>query len=154
MTTRTATLVEFLTARLDEDEAAAQAAADPPWTAEIMSHVDAGSVTHQTWEVGRNINFDYLGDDHEIVSYGTRDEGDGQSEANARHIARHDPARVLAEVDAKRRIVADYERGLGRRRDHPGDAASAGALLALHAVARLLALPYTDHPDYDEAWRP
>jgi hypothetical protein len=152
MTTRTATLVEFLMARLDEDEAAARAAASPPWEVEIMSHVKDASVTHQTWEVGRNINFGYLGDDHEIVSYGTRDEGDGRSEANARHIARHDPARVLAEVDAKRRIVERFE--LRDREFDLADPTSMALAASMHEALVLLALPYADHPDYDEAWRP
>ncbi len=58
-------------------------------------------------------------------------------------------AHVLAECEAKRRIVEVWERGwqmfddVGirsrqRERDH---------------VLRLLALPYADHPDYDDAWR-
>jgi hypothetical protein len=111
------TLTEFLTARFDEDEAAARALDwMPRWV---------------------------MADDLPNAQPGVVD-----------HIVRHDPARVLAEVDAKRQIVTEYERGLGRRRDHPGDPASAGALLALHAIAHLLALPYADHPDYDEVWRP
>ena len=43
-----------------------------------------------------------------------------------------------AEVDAKRRIIAE---------DWPGDPCS-------RYILCLLALPYADHPDYDEAWRP
>lgn len=57
------------------------------------------------------------------------------------HIARHDPARVLAECEAKRRILnlCDFEPDC--------DA-------AVLKVARVLAAVYADHPDYDEAWRP
>jgi hypothetical protein len=74
---------------------------------------------------------------------------------DAEHIARHDPARVLAEVNAKRRIldeivpkVESYWGAVnsewGCEYDDPdGD-----------DVLRLLALPYADHPDYDPAWRP
>jgi hypothetical protein len=64
------------------------------------------------------------------------------------HIARHDPARVLAEVEAKRRIVemgASYVPEL----EH-GD----NGEWALDATLRLLALPYADHPDYRQEWRP
>ena len=52
------------------------------------------------------------------------------------------PARVLAECEAKRRIVehCDFDH-LARS---PGDP----------YVLRLLALPYADHPDYREEWRP
>lgn len=36
----------------------------------------------------------------------------------------------------------------------PGDDWSSGAESAHDDVLRLLALPYADHPDYREAWRP
>jgi hypothetical protein len=74
--------------------------------------------------------------------------------AAAGHIIRHDPARVLAEVAAKRRILDEYERAFERRRAHPDDMASAGALLALHGAVKLLALPFADRPGFREEWRP
>jgi len=53
-------------------------------------------------------------------------------------------AHVLADCDAKRRIIAaDW------RADDSGE-----ATLIRQDVLRLLALPYADHPDYDETWRP
>lgn len=59
------------------------------------------------------------------------------------------PARVLAECEAERRIIdaarAKYEDSL-----QGGDDTTSLAEEVLHA----LALPYSDHPDYDEAWRP
>ena len=63
------------------------------------------------------------------------------------HFARHDPARVLAECEAKRRIVADCR--------HIQEATSWG-LLERHAewTVRVLALPHADHPDYRDEWRP
>ncbi|MEV7962397.1 DUF6221 family protein [Oerskovia paurometabola] len=58
-------------------------------------------------------------------------------------------ARVLAECEAERRIVdaarAEYEDSL-----QSGDDTTSLAKEVLHA----LALPHSDHPDYDEAWRP
>jgi hypothetical protein len=52
------------------------------------------------------------------------------------HIARHDPARVLADVEAKRRIVEwDAEQPVDR------------------GVLNILASVYADHPDYREEWR-
>lgn len=54
------------------------------------------------------------------------------------------PERVLAECDAKRRIVA---------RKPPLRAPDDVRDVWWDLVA-LLALPYADHPDYDEAWRP
>ena len=74
----------------------------------------------------------------------------------ATHIARHDPARVLAEVDAKRRILAD----LTTRRLDPSEpdggweAADAETDGMASSVVRLLALPYADRPGYREEWRP
>lgn len=57
----------------------------------------------------------------------------------AAHVVRQGPARVLAECAAKRTLVAAYD-------DQPEDGTIA-AVLALAAV-------WSDHPDYDEAWRP
>ena len=54
-----------------------------------------------------------------------------------------DPARVLAECEAKRRIV-----------DWRAETADREAQDVLDDVLQYLALPYADHPDYDEAWRP
>lgn len=57
------------------------------------------------------------------------------------------PARVLAECEAKRRVVercaalADIQ-VRRQTRELAGD------------TLRALALPYADHSDYDEAWRP
>jgi hypothetical protein len=70
------------------------------------------------------------------------------------HMARHDPARVLREIDSKRKLLERYERAMENRRAHPKDLASAGALLALHGAVELLALPYADRPGYREGWAP
>lgn len=81
----------------------------------------------------------------------------GQDElpaAAAGHIARHDPARVLAEVDAKRRILDEYGKALDRRKRHPDDLASAGALLTIVHVVKLHALPYAEREGYRDDWRP
>lgn len=57
--------------------------------------------------------------------------------------------RELAECEAKHRIVGscspDYQDSL-----ESGDDTTPLAV----EVLRALALPYADHPDYDEAWRP
>ena len=57
------------------------------------------------------------------------------------HYSRHDPDRVLAECEAKRRIVSLL-----------------GALhvqmpASVEVGLSALALPYADHPEFDEAWR-
>ena len=66
-----------------------------------------------------------------------------------------DPARVLAEVDAKRRII---EWHTGQRDDKtpwgkPVVICYCGYDLPCSTL-RLLALPYADHPDYQDEWRP
>lgn len=69
------------------------------------------------------------------------------------HIVRWDPARVLAECEAKRRIVEEHgAKGELHRycqtcggTDYPVDWPC--------DTLRLLALPYASHPDYDPAWQ-
>ena len=80
----------------------------------------------------------------------------------AQHAARFDPARVLAECAAKRRIILACRESrpdlsfLGTR--PPGMADFPLAPHDQHALAALtlavLALPYADHHDYRPAWRP
>jgi hypothetical protein len=71
---------------------------------------------------------------------------------SALHVVRHDPARVLREVEAKRRIVEAYnEANEGK---YAGLTYEQGRLDSLELALRLLALPYADHPSYDESWRP
>lgn len=65
------------------------------------------------------------------------------AEADRDHIARQDPGRALAEVDAKRRIVDLAE----RQAEMSWDVAD--------TIVRWLAYPYADRPGYrDEEWRP
>lgn len=99
--------------------------------------------------------------------YGVRDWADDGDPVNA-HIARHDPTRVLREVEAKRRILEQYEASLEQSKRFRQRAASGVEsdaqklqrstesirLLVLLGVVRLLALPYADHPDYREDLRP
>ncbi|WP_329474279.1 DUF6221 family protein (plasmid) [Streptomyces sp. NBC_01723] len=91
-----------------------------------------------------------------------RDEG-MLSEQRARHVALHDPARVLREIDVKRQIVRqafehaatiDGEWGCC----HDAEAIEAGYCEEQRPndlrLLRLLALPYADRAGYREEWRP
>jgi hypothetical protein len=78
------------------------------------------------------------------------------------HIARHDPARVLREVTAMRAIVEFYVEPPGGLRSGsaaPSTAAEAEiakaprVLTAIEAIAFDIAAVWSDHPDYDPAWR-
>jgi hypothetical protein len=132
-------LVQFLRARLDEDEQAARALVDDrrPGRTERWEFCDDGAIRDTGAHRSLRVKFTWP--------------------QEAAHIARHDPARVLAEVEAKRRILVDVlptmqadeiriagEWGVG---SEPVREASDDLL-------SLLALPYASHPDYREEWRP
>lgn len=71
----------------------------------------------------------------------------------AGHIARWDPARVLAEVEAKRRILDRYEEAVTWYSENRS--APAGEVHGLWTAIKLLAVPYAaDHAGFDESWRP
>lgn len=59
------------------------------------------------------------------------------------------PARVLREVESKRLFLADHE-GVHRCDwgEHRGD-----EVLGWCTTLKRLALPYADHPEYNESWR-
>ncbi len=118
------TLVEFLLARIAEDEEVARAC-DP------LMH----------WPK----NADELPVDADVPV----------ARASLLHSRRWDPARVLVECDAKRQIVALEAEWL-----EVMSATLAKLRRALPSVRSdsltlsLLALPYADHPDYQQEWRP
>lgn len=135
--------VEFLRARLDEDEAVARAAlpsdvrrrwfagdedADVPG---IPGHREVYVYEAQDWPLMEALNGSLM-----------------ERRAQVEHIARWDPARVLAEVEAKRRVldlcaaIADTE--IGRVGVESHDLA--------FGILDVLAQPYADHPDFDPMW--
>ena len=59
------------------------------------------------------------------------------------HIARHDPARIVRDVEAKRRILDGVP-----CTDYLGDAS------VCRRTLKLLALPYADRPGFRDEWRP
>jgi len=133
------TITEFLQARLDETEAAAKAATevDGQW---FTPGPGAGE-----WAVRQNKAI--VDCPAGIVVF---DEGCPTDE-QAAHIALHDPARVLREVEAGRKILAEHVpvRHQGRLMCATCLAACTfwpcPTLLALAAVHR-------DHPDWREDW--
>lgn len=131
-------LVEFLRARLDEDEQAARAATAGPW------YVDDIDQELRTADV-------YAADGRVTSAYTEP----CCSVEDATHMARHDPARVLVEVEAKRRLLRshyDYQGYCPRCHDWQNKPVEREAYPC--EVVRLLALPYADHPDYRQEWRP
>lgn len=75
------------------------------------------------------------------------------------YVARHDPARVLREVESKRRII-ELHRSVRVRSTGSAGGTIEDCQMCDHFPAqypcltlRLLALPYADHSDYREEWR-
>ncbi|MFB4276051.1 DUF6221 family protein [Nonomuraea sp. MTCD27] len=125
-------LVAFLNARLSEDAALARAVDDrsEPWDGQWTADESGNAL--------RTVNGHVLvyGHNHPLKP-GLVD-----------HMARHDPARVLREVDAKRLILAEHEPVF------EGAECPACVYRSPCTTLSLLALPYDDHTDYREEWRP
>lgn len=68
-----------------------------------------------------------------------------------RLVVAHGPHRVLAECEAKRRIVGALAQVVGREHD---SLEAMAALAACRYSLRQLAQPYAGHPDYREEWKP
>ncbi len=113
-------LIEFLFARLDEDEAAALAATyeRPVWRFDI----------------------------HGVHQRGGLKIAEPHSWYIADHISRHDPARVLREVAAKRAMLAELTRWPFDYRPECDD--------TTRQFVRLLGSAWSDHPDYLDEWKP
>ncbi len=128
-------LITFLRARLDEDERTARKAFARPW----IRHENVAGV--------------HAGDAGEGLPFGTaiadcRRVRDGYGVPNADHIARYDPARVLAEVEAKRQIVDEYEKVAWVMIPWAIERAT-----ALQVALKALTAAYADHPEYLKEWR-
>ncbi|HEX6471142.1 MAG TPA: DUF6221 family protein [Streptosporangiaceae bacterium] len=141
----TADLVAFIRARLDEDEAIATAAAEQhqgsaTWRADLMVDHIHGEGASMTLDLGRTVVDDTLNVEPGEI---------GLTHSEIRHIALHDPAPVLRQVEAMRRVVDACEPD-HRDAMESGDDSTALATDAL----RLLASIWSDHPDYRAEWRP
>lgn len=134
-------LVQWLRAQLDEDERIARAVEDrsAPWDGQWMA--DGNSAV-------RTLNGHVL-----FYRHDERPLKPGLTE----HVARHDPARVLREIDAKRRIIDEIVPRMNQMDDQleaefgtprNPEPYESGNLL------RLLALPYADRDGYREEWAP
>lgn len=142
MTPTTATLASWLLARIAEDEAVARAAIRADGVDEWVFHSTEPMVREGDEKV--IVVGSAVGSPCTLVS--------GVWEVAAvEHIARHDPARVLAECAAKRRIVdriVEAERSGGACYE-PISILGRAALDALQDLASV----YADHPEFQEEWR-
>ena len=125
------TLTDFLLARIAADETAAK-------------NVVEGDYSEGRWHWDLHRGHPYrsaLVNDRGAVVLPPKNDDVYPSAAVAEHIARHDPARVLAECEAKRRIV---ETATGQHTSSDEG----------YEMMRIIATVYADHEDYDESWRP
>lgn len=70
------------------------------------------------------------------------------------NLVAYHPARVLAECEAKRRIVGDESDGAALYAVHERGLWPDELTRWADQVLATLALPYADHPDYQQEWRP
>lgn len=118
-------LVSWLSSQLDHDEQVARAASPGPWTTGAANHSIVGPDGPLPRLAG-----------HVVCSVGAYDRG-VPSAADAEHIALHDPARVLRQVAAHRRLIE-----LWKLLNEPA------LYEALEAVAGI----YSDRSGFDPSW--
>lgn len=128
-------LVDYLRARLDEEEDAAKRAAfgwGAEWTARDASEGDC------PWAV--------------VDAAGKRDAVVSEDLDVIQHCAIHDPARVLADIAAKRAALDHAQRrcAAADNSNDPADHLVAGGALE---VMERLAQVYADRDDFDPTWR-
>ena len=172
-------LRDFVEARLEEDEAMALAAKHATSGRWRWDHGTGEMCNDPTCPYGELVAIDGPYDVILMDVHGYDTRGD-EPWNGSEHIARHDPARVLREVEAKRRTLARHppeEIWIGQE-GYPPDHlwyrrmirmdcstcrsgtcwddydASCSAPDWPCAEVRDVAAPYSDHPDYDPAWAP
>lgn len=127
-------LAKFLLARIAEDEALANDAlhpdADRPGEWVTEHHNSEYHSEPNRARIAEDRSGHYWSVAHEVFI------------PVAEHMARHDPARVLAECSAKRLLVEWIE--------YAESSVDRGA--DFKEPLRLLALPYADHDDYRQEW--
>jgi hypothetical protein len=132
----TLTLAGFVLARIGDDEAVAHAArvAPSPWTVTGLGYSPCVADA-----------------DDDAICY-AEDSGNGEMHRDvAAHVARHDPAHVLADCEAKRRIVERCSHDFWMF-GSPTPTRQPNTFEAQWILAAL-ALPYADHEDFREEWR-
>lgn len=147
-------LTDFLLQRLSEDEAAARAAIDPdrPGTHWRWVVPDDGSDPDAPRWLRTTEVFPTTSGVGPLPAFPLGFEFKAEPSRGMDHIARHDPARVLADVEAKRKIV---ERCAYATQDSfAGDYDLAPRCDLAWDILCDLASVFADHPDYRAEWRP
>ncbi|MER7046770.1 DUF6221 family protein [Streptomyces jumonjinensis] len=138
-------LIAFLRARHAEDR---QAALDATWDDADSRHWHA----HYRTADDRWVLIDDLDEGIEVRCTAADDGG------VVRHMARQDPARTLAETEAKQQTVTEFEEALvSLSTAGPGTTPHDVMTGAANTLRRLLhrdATLYASHPDHQESWHP
>lgn len=155
------TITEFLLARIAEDEAIAQAAIVPgrpgthwQWvTTEDDTPVKPGeesaALRHQNLSLRTVEEFPIPNlDGLPLPAFALDTVEELGAPGVGQHITTHDPARVLAECEAKRRIIKAYE----RLEDYRYNADAWGMDYPEETILWPLAAVYSDHPDFRQEW--
>lgn len=128
-------LVDFLRARLDEEAAIARTLGGEAW-ADTGMDVSLADDTSEIVASGR-----MYGDLFESLSADQR-----------AHIARQDPARALAEIEAKRVLVDDYTKEAWVMEQGHRTGWTEGGQSVRKQLVRAWAASHRDHPDFDPSW--
>jgi hypothetical protein len=134
-------LIAFLTARLDEDAATALACLDINERVKVRR-----GLTPPRW----------------LTSPDSSDITDAAGILRVRHtwvregehIARHDPARTLREVEADRKLLTAYDEVSRYDTDEPEPEFAHGRAVGLGEAVRMRAERFSDHPEYRTEWSP
>lgn len=133
------TIVEFLEARLDEDEETARDAAG--WDS-------SGSVRDDGLWRRDGVN-SVIDSSRRMVVFG---DGSAPDDSKATYIAHYDPARALAEVAAKRGVLTEYVNVFWVSPSVHCTAWTDGGQAARETAIRLFAAVYSSHSDYQKEW--
>ena len=154
-------LTKFLLARIAEDEAVAREATSGPWAHNPSKEwfTDPDKLRAARAGIRQTGANEFVSAESGAVGVAaTGPSDDHQSMADANHIARHDPTRVLAECGAKRRIVEREEKRLRetwrRRSDEHRQTFEQWFTKPYGETLRDLATIYANHPDFRSEWTP
>lgn len=136
-------LIKFLLARYDEDEAAARNAGGETW-----------DFTGKECQVRvRPSGRKEYGDFGRIIAYTRHGNPLAEDLALAIHVSWHDPARVLREVEAKRKRIATYQAAAAAA-DRYDDQYMAGVAHGLAEAIKDDAAAWSTHQGYRPEWAP
>jgi hypothetical protein len=147
-------LVQWFTTQLDEEERVAQQATEGPWVAEV-----SGETGHCVIPADAQSTREYVAKTQLYAAT-----------FDAEHIARHNPERVLREIDAKRKLLAAYSEAVQYRDEAKASIEAASGVpnteagdawlswqrqvMTLELAVSLAASAYTDRHTFRERWAP